>query len=216
VPPVTERYRESRRRQVFDAARRCFARAGFHGTSMQDIFAESGLSAGAVYGYFPSKEALVSAISEEVTAEIGGALDALANAERLPPLHAVIGQFLRAFDRGPHDRQLARLAVQVWAEAGRNSELATHLASRYLEIRGRFATLVRRYQDVGALAPVIDAQTIAQVLTALGPAFLSQRALLDDVTAETFAHGMHGLLCDHSGSVPSSAVDAVTLNLDKP
>jgi hypothetical protein len=40
----------------------------------------------------------------------------------------------------------------------------------------------------------LSAQDLAQVLTALAPAFLSQRALLDDVTVDTFTRGLRGLI----------------------
>jgi AcrR family transcriptional regulator len=45
MPRVSQQYRDSRREQILAAARRCFLRDGFHETSMQDLFAESGLSA---------------------------------------------------------------------------------------------------------------------------------------------------------------------------
>jgi AcrR family transcriptional regulator len=199
VPPVSQRYRDARRRQVLDAARRCFARAGFHTTSMQDVFAESGLSAGAVYGYFASKDDLVAAIVEEVLAEVVAALDVVTESVPLPPLQAVAGRLLHALDDGAHGGgahggELARLAVQVWAEAGRNEELSARLAGYYREMHDRFAALVRHYQAVGAVDPAADPHHVAQVLTALGPAFLSQRALLGDVSAASFTAGVAGLL----------------------
>ena len=116
MPPVSQRYRDSRRRHVIDAARRCFARTGFHATSMQDIFVESGLSAGAVYGYFAGKDELICAIIEEVLAEIAAALDTLTDTEPPPTLTHVLEQMVQVLDRPPHGAQLARLAVQVWAE----------------------------------------------------------------------------------------------------
>jgi hypothetical protein len=58
----------------------------------------------------------------------------------------------------------------------------------------RFTTLVQRCQHHGTLAPDLPAPHLAQVLTALGPAFLSQRALLDDISADTFTCGLSGLL----------------------
>jgi AcrR family transcriptional regulator len=61
VPKLSDDYREARRRQVLDAAVVCFARTGFHRTSMQDIVAESGLSPGAIYRYFTGKEEIVDA-----------------------------------------------------------------------------------------------------------------------------------------------------------
>lgn len=193
MPPVSQRYRDSRRRQIIDAARRCFARTGFHGTSMQDVFAEAGLSAGAVYGYFASKDDLVSAIIEEVLAEIVVALDTLTDAEKPAPPYEVLGRVLQVLDRPSHGTELARLAVQVWAEAGRNPELGARLSGYYQEMRDRFTRLVQRYQRDGTLEPGDCAHDLAQVLTALGPAFLSQRALLDDVSADTFTRGLRGL-----------------------
>ena len=72
MPRVAESYLQSRRRQIMDAAIRCFAREGFHRTTMQDIFRETGLSAGAIYRYFKSKEDIVAAIAAEHRA-VGGA-----------------------------------------------------------------------------------------------------------------------------------------------
>jgi AcrR family transcriptional regulator len=194
MPPVSQRYRDARRRQITGAARRCFARAGFHGTSMQDVFVESGLSAGAVYGYFDSKDALVSTIIDEVLAEITGALDAIIDSASPPPPGNVLGQMFQALDGAPHGTEIARLAVQVWAEAGQRPELSVRLAAHYRQLRERFTTLVQRYQRDGTLDPSSDPHHLAQVLTALGPAFLSQRALLDEVNAETFTRGLCGLL----------------------
>lgn len=50
------------------------------------------------------------------------------------------------------------------------------------------------HQHDATLPPDINASHLAQVLTALGPALLLQRALLDDVTADTFTRGLRGLL----------------------
>jgi len=65
MPRVTEEHLAARRRQILDAAVTCFARQGLHRTTMQDIFREAELSPGAVYRYFPSKEAILRAIAEE-------------------------------------------------------------------------------------------------------------------------------------------------------
>jgi AcrR family transcriptional regulator len=203
MPPVSQGYRDSRRRQILDAAWRCFAHAGFHGTSMQDIFAESGLSAGAVYGYFAGKDDLVGAIIEEVLAEITAALDTLTDSEPPPPPHEVLGRVLRVLDHPSHGSELARLAVQVWAEAGRNPELSARLSGYYRQMWDRFTTLVRRYQRDGTLARDVSAPHLAQVLTALCPAFLSQRALLDDVSADTFTLGLRDLLTGPNRNDPA-------------
>jgi AcrR family transcriptional regulator len=198
MPPVSQRYREARRRQILDAARRCFARAGFHSTSMQDVFAESGLSSGAVYGYFAGKDEIVAAIVEEVLTEVVTGLDVVTDSEQLPPLHAVAGRLIHTLDRDARGDELARLAVQVWAEAAHDEELRARLAGYYRQLLDRFAALVRRYQAAGVVVPSADADHVAQVLTSLGPAFLSQRALLGDVSATSFTAGLAGLLSPDS------------------
>ncbi len=61
MPKVTEEHREARRQQILEAALTCFADNGFHQTSIQDISNETGLSPGAVYLYFCSKEDIIEA-----------------------------------------------------------------------------------------------------------------------------------------------------------
>lgn len=73
MPRVTDEHRANRRAQMVPAAVRCFERQGFHATSVADIVAESGLSAGSVYQYVRSKDEIIAAVSEA----------ALAGADRL-------------------------------------------------------------------------------------------------------------------------------------
>src|SRR5687767_7122304 len=57
--------REQTRRDILDAAGRAFARRGFHGASVEAVAAEAGLSTGAVYSNFKSKEELFLTLYEE-------------------------------------------------------------------------------------------------------------------------------------------------------
>ncbi|WP_456846025.1 TetR/AcrR family transcriptional regulator, partial [Cellulomonas sp. P5_C6] len=66
MPKVTEEYRVARRDEIADAALRAFRRKGFQATSMAEIIAESGLSAGAIYGHYPSKSAIVVDVASRV------------------------------------------------------------------------------------------------------------------------------------------------------
>jgi len=61
VPKVSEEHADARRQQIIDAAYRCFARKGFHQATMRDIYEEAGLSPGAVYHYFDSKDEIIRA-----------------------------------------------------------------------------------------------------------------------------------------------------------
>jgi AcrR family transcriptional regulator len=65
VPKISPAHEQQRRAQILRAALACFARQGYHATSMDDVVRESGLSVGAIYSYFPSKEDLFLALCDD-------------------------------------------------------------------------------------------------------------------------------------------------------
>src|SRR5690242_18559394 len=86
MPKVSEEHRVARRAQIVAAARSCVIDQGFHKTTMADVIAASGLSAGAVYGYFKSKEEIVAAIAEEALSSVDELFeDVLISDEPLSP-----------------------------------------------------------------------------------------------------------------------------------
>src|ERR1700730_16492390 len=102
-----------RRLEILDAAQRCFARAGFHGASMQEICAEAAMSPGNLYRYFPSKEALIAGIAERDRAEVG---QQFARADLSHGLFAVLeGMGRHYFAEHPRERVL--LCTEIMSEA---------------------------------------------------------------------------------------------------
>ncbi len=59
---------KERTQQILDAALKVFSRSGFQQASMDDIVAEAGLSKGALYWYFKSKDAIISAVLDHLFA----------------------------------------------------------------------------------------------------------------------------------------------------
>jgi AcrR family transcriptional regulator len=108
----------ARRRQVLQAASRCFRRHGFHATSMAEISAEASMSVGHIYRYFVSKEAIIAAIVREDMDET------LQHAAAFPKdtkdLRAALIE--RAADgvTKASDPDKAALMVEIRAEASRN------------------------------------------------------------------------------------------------
>src|SRR5260370_22436665 len=66
---VNVQWQADRRGEILAAAQACFARSGFHQTSMQEICAEAGVSPGNLYRYFRSKEDIIAGIAERDRAE---------------------------------------------------------------------------------------------------------------------------------------------------
>jgi len=58
VPKISDERRTERREQILEGARRCFAVNGYEGATVVKLEGETGLSRGAIFNYFPSKEDL--------------------------------------------------------------------------------------------------------------------------------------------------------------
>ena len=97
---------EDQRRRILDAAIRCFSRGGFHATGMQAVCAEAGMSPGALYRYFPSKEAIIEAIVERDRADIPAQLAPLLEAED------VVGALIELAAPVPRRQPAARKACR--------------------------------------------------------------------------------------------------------
>lgn len=67
MPKVTEEHKERRRQEILEGAKRCFARYGYEGATVAKLEEEVGLSRGAIFNYFESKEALFLAVAASLS-----------------------------------------------------------------------------------------------------------------------------------------------------
>ncbi len=58
VPKISDERKAERRQQILEGARRCFAEHGYEGATVAKLEREIGLSRGAIFNYYPSKEDL--------------------------------------------------------------------------------------------------------------------------------------------------------------
>jgi TetR/AcrR family transcriptional regulator, transcriptional repressor of aconitase len=177
MPKVSQEHLERRRQQILEAATECFARQGFHGTSMQDIFDASGLSAGAVYRYFPSKDSLIKAIAVNVLNEVMiPAIDAVAG-QRLDPADALASLAARLFEPGGLRGRSLSVTVQVWAESFRDPQMAGLTRDAANRICARLAQVL----------PAGTPPEAARLIMAALQGFAIQSGSLADVTPELVA-----------------------------
>lgn len=185
MPKVTEEHIEARRRQILSAALRCFARQGFHRTTMQDIFREADLSPGAVYSYFKGKDELIAAI---IGATMGFIAESVAvMGEPLPdgrlrrPSEAfgdLIARY-REFDLGTVEER-ARIFPHLVGEQQRDPQLNAAVRAGIELLRGRFETLTRAAQERGELDPTIDAEQFSRLPISLLQGLLIQLGVYGD------------------------------------
>lgn len=175
MPRVTEAHLEARRQQVLDAARACFARQGFHQTTMQDICREAGLSPGAVYRYFASKEDIIAATCK-VAGEVAFIEAIRERDDTLAVFEALAAEFFSRLD-GPEAQNELRMTIQLWGEALRNPAIM-ELSRRNLDgIRGSLAQFVRQAQARGDINSALDPQAVAQALVSTFDGLVLQKAI---------------------------------------
>jgi AcrR family transcriptional regulator len=157
--------RDVRRRAAVAAAAELFADRGFHSTSMAEIARGAGLSLKAMYATFDSKEALFTAVLEDVAERFSIVFEDDAERDPTDRLLAFVDRVLAAIDSNPTALRLYRRGADgvpavlrdrgVDPFAGFTDRLHRHLAET-----------VRSAQEQGA-APGLDPDLVARALPAL-------------------------------------------------
>jgi AcrR family transcriptional regulator len=187
MPRVSRDYLDRRREEIMAAAMRCFAREGFHRTTMQQIVAESGLSPGALYRYFPAKEDLIAAIAaRHHSAELALLRDA---AER-EDVREALGDLVRAFLSrlsDPGEQAWRRVTVQLWGEALRSPRVMRMVREGLDEPLAALGTLLRR-------VPGVDAEATARLTASLFQGLVLQQAWDPSLDVAAYARAAESLI----------------------
>jgi AcrR family transcriptional regulator len=190
VPRITDERREARRQQVLEAARACLQEHGLEAVSMEMIIARSGLSTGAVYGYFKGKEQIINAVIRDGTAAMAEDLAPVVTMPVPPPFPEFVALVLRAVvgfgrhKKGDIDRLL--VSLHGWSHSQSDPELAAATHASYSGLRKLFADAVRRGQEAGTFDAAADPEGVAEVLMSITLGFVAQRALAG--SADVAAH----------------------------
>jgi len=150
----------TKRAQILAAVTAIFVRHGFHGASMRDICSAAEMSPGALYRYFPSKDAIIEAVVEQQHERWAEALRGAAPSEG----------FFDALDywtaRVLEEEQvnLLPLWLEIAAEAARNERIASARRAHYELLTGLIAELATRAIASGELNTAINARDVAAVV----------------------------------------------------
>jgi TetR/AcrR family transcriptional repressor of uid operon len=169
-----------RRAEILAAAQRCFVRSGFHRTSMQEICVEAGMSAGNLYRYFPSKEALIAGIAERDRAEVA---QDFASADLSHGIFAVLEGMAHHHFAVRSDEQV-KLCTEVMAEARRNPEIARISAAFDADVRKWLTTMFKAGVERGDIAEDVDLDSAITMLMIIADGVWWRRALEPGFNAE--------------------------------
>lgn len=168
---------EETRERILQAARACFAQYGYEATGTAEICRQAGLSKGAFYHHFPTKQAVFLELLNRWLAELDAQMAAArAGAASVPDgLRAMAAGAAPVFRDGG-DSQMA-LFLDFWSQAARDPQVRQAALAPYHRYRDDFAALIRAGQAEGSLGAG-DAQGAAHIIVSLAVGVLLQ-SLLD-------------------------------------
>src|SRR5688572_24382674 len=173
MPRVTTAFKEDRRAEILEAARRCVARSGFHQASMQDICAEAGMSPGNLYRYFPSKEAIIAGIAERDRAEVGAQLAA---AQYTDDFFATFAALVRhhLVDRSADD---VGLCAEMVSESRRNPAIGRIMQDFDADVHLRLIAMLRAAAERGDIRSDVDFEGVVTMLMVIADGVWWRRAV---------------------------------------
>jgi AcrR family transcriptional regulator len=194
VARFTQAQKEGRRQAILLAALRCFARNGFHSTTIADIVRESGDCQGTFYVYFKTKDDVIAALADDrsqsdalINAIAGAEADPVAGLKTLFDLHGrTLADVQRADER--------RVAIQGWAEALRNDSIRQRLVANTLRVQQEVALLIERGQQTGQFRSDANPQGVARALIALFRGLTLQTAWEGTFDAELTAKSIEEMV----------------------
>ena len=180
MPKLKPATQAQRRERILDAAERCFAEAGFHRTTMQDICQAAGVSSGALYVYFASKEALIEGLCERDRADFADRFAKLAAAPDFLEALRGIGEHYFV-EELPHKR---RFCIEMGIESTRNPRIAAIFNAVDRFCADSFQSLFQRLKDEGRIAPLLDIPDLSRVFHVIGEGMFWRRAVHPDFDAK--------------------------------
>ena len=192
-----ETNRKFRRDAVLTAAQRVFGEAGLEGATMRAIAQAAGYTAGAVYSYYPTKEAIYADILAHSLAALRQALaTAMAGAgDAESRLRAVIRTFFDFYRRQPQDLELGLYLFQGMRPAGLGRDLDRQLNSKLIAAIQKIARAISEFGRLDAFAA--HRETVAAVCHVFGVLLMANTGRLkifDSDPDALIGHYLDGLV----------------------
>ena len=170
---------------------------------MPEIAAEAGVSAGAPYRYFASKEEIILAIAGDAFQLIFEPVRRLAEATAAPTVADLVAASVATIEQNTVTdagggvvpvEELLRCVVQTWSEILRSEEVRDGAAEGFEGVRRSIAEALRRGQAAGAMPETVDADLAARAVMGLLHGLLLQRVAFGGIETSGLAEGIRAVL----------------------
>jgi TetR/AcrR family transcriptional regulator, repressor for uid operon len=177
--------------RIMDAARNCFVQSGFRGASMHEICREADMSPGALYRYFPSKEAIIEAIAEEDRLSDQMILSTMIDGPTLIDgfVRAACAHFAMVQERG-----MAPLFTEIRAESMRNETVRNACMKNEGQITQAFHAFLSYGVARGEINPIMEIDVIVPMILAIGEGIIMGDLAEKGVSIEKIETALHAIL----------------------
>jgi len=153
--------------RILKVARSLYSSHGCDGTTLDDIITAGGITKGAFYHYFKSKESLCEAVLEEVIGDyrqLGESIDK--DAEPIEQLRQIIGTLARLNRSGNWVN--CRLILRLSSDSHESQPKIEHMLREFWRRQAQiYEDLIGKCRDSGQLRVETDAVTLAQLVMAV-------------------------------------------------
>ncbi len=170
MPKVVPEYKDEARKKIIMAALEVMGTKGYHDTTMDDIAAHLGVSKGAIYLYFKTRDELLAAFMAKMQQQnYEAAMRIFPKAKPLEAWTALFDQYMQL------DDQFNALFFEIIAAATRNRAVKEIVAGGIMAGVEYTAQGVTRQQEKGLIHPGADPRSVAVAITSM---FIGMRSLV--------------------------------------
>lgn len=175
---MTQQRGEETRSHILDVAGELFAQRGYDATSVADICERAGVTKGAFYHHFASKQAVFLELRDRWLGPLEASMTLMrAEGETLPQVLQRIADMAKLVYAAAGEEQRQQVFLELLSAARQDPEILPAMLAPMLKYREMFAQLIDAGIQEGTLREV-DRELVAQVLISLGFGLIVQ-SLLD-------------------------------------
>ena len=193
---MQKRSKETRER-ILAVSEKLFSQSGYETTGVAEICSEAGISKGAFYYHFKTKQAVFLQLLERWLVELDNQLNIIRErTKRVPETLIDMTTMIHFVFEAANDR--LPMFLEFWVQASRDPEVWKATISPYRHYQEFFASLVREGIAEGSLQPVVP-KTAAMMIVSLAVGLLLQGLLDPDgadweqVTKQSMQYLIEGL-----------------------
>lgn len=167
--------------RILQSAYTLFAKSGYEATSVAEICQAAGVSKGAFYHHFPTKQAVFLKLMENWLAQLDLAFDKAINESQDVP-HALDRMAHMAADTLQSTDAPLSIFLEFWRQAHRDPQIWQAAIAPYHRYREFFSSLIQKGVSSGSLRPV-DPNLASRMIVSLAMGLLIQ-AIFDPQRAD--------------------------------